>query len=100
MRKVKEGETTNDLFAFLTTDPNDVVGAVHPKAMPVILRDEGVANPPTARSSRRAVDRERLRGLRAACRVLLPALLHPIIVPAAAEAVVATTHLPFLFEIF
>ena len=37
VRKVKEGETTNDLFAFLTTEPNDVVGAYHPKAMPVIL---------------------------------------------------------------
>ena len=36
-RKVKEGETTNDLFAFLTTDANQVVGAIHPKAMPVIL---------------------------------------------------------------
>jgi putative SOS response-associated peptidase YedK len=34
---VKEGETTNDLFAFLTTDPNREVGAIHPKAMPVIL---------------------------------------------------------------
>ena len=40
MRKVKEGETTNDLFAFLTTEPNDVVGAYHPKAMPVILTTE------------------------------------------------------------
>ena len=40
VRKVKEGETTNDLFAFLTTEPNDGVGAVHPKAMPVILRDQ------------------------------------------------------------
>jgi putative SOS response-associated peptidase YedK len=37
VRKVKEGETTNDLFAFLTTDPNQEVGATHPKAMPVIL---------------------------------------------------------------
>jgi putative SOS response-associated peptidase YedK len=37
VRKVKEGETTNDLFGFLTTDPNDEVGAIHPKAMPVIL---------------------------------------------------------------
>ena len=37
VRKVKEGETTNDLFAFLTTDPNAEVGAIHPKAMPVIL---------------------------------------------------------------
>ena len=30
-----EGEHT--LFGFLTTEANDVVGAVHPKAMPVIL---------------------------------------------------------------
>ena len=37
VRKVKEGETTNDLFAFLTTEPNREVGAVHPKAMPAIL---------------------------------------------------------------
>ena len=40
VRKVKEGETTNDLFAFLTTEPNDVVAPVHPKAMPVILTTE------------------------------------------------------------
>jgi len=37
VRKVKEGLVTTDLFAFLTTGPNDVVGAVHPKAMPAIL---------------------------------------------------------------
>lgn len=37
VRKLKEGETTNDLFAFLTTEPNREVGAIHPKAMPVIL---------------------------------------------------------------
>jgi putative SOS response-associated peptidase YedK len=37
VRKVKEGETTNDLFAFLTTEPNALVGTFHPKAMPVIL---------------------------------------------------------------
>ncbi len=37
VRKVKEGETTNDLFAFLTTEANGVVGAIHPKAMPAIL---------------------------------------------------------------
>jgi putative SOS response-associated peptidase YedK len=37
VRLVKEGETTNDLFAFLTTEPNKEVGAIHPKAMPVIL---------------------------------------------------------------
>ncbi len=39
VRKVKEGETTNDIFAFLTTEPNSEVGAIHPKAMPVILTD-------------------------------------------------------------
>ncbi len=39
VRKVKEGETTNDVFAFLTTEPNKVVGAIHPKAMPVILTE-------------------------------------------------------------
>ena len=37
VRKLKEGETTDDLFAFLTTDPNAEVRAIHPKAMPVIL---------------------------------------------------------------
>lgn len=37
VRKVKEGETTNNLFGFLTTEPNAEVGAIHPKAMPVIL---------------------------------------------------------------
>lgn len=33
VRKVKGGETTNDLYAFLTTEPNGEVGAIHPKAM-------------------------------------------------------------------
>jgi putative SOS response-associated peptidase YedK len=37
VRRVKEGETTNDLFGFLTTEPNKEVGVIHPKAMPVIL---------------------------------------------------------------
>ncbi|MDB5616122.1 MAG: hypothetical protein JWQ24_360, partial [Tardiphaga sp.] len=37
VRKVREGETTNDLYGFLTTEPNGVVGTIHPKAMPVIL---------------------------------------------------------------
>ena len=41
VRKVKEGETTNDLFAFLTTAPNREVGTIHPQAMPVILRSRG-----------------------------------------------------------
>ena len=40
VRKVKEGETTNDLFGFLTTAPNGVVAPIHPKAMPVILTTE------------------------------------------------------------
>lgn len=40
VRKVKDGETTDDLYAFLTTEPNAEVGAVHPKAMPVILTSE------------------------------------------------------------
>ncbi|MTH79426.1 SOS response-associated peptidase [Paracoccus aestuariivivens] len=39
VRKVKDGETTDDLFAFLTTSPNAMVGAIHPKAMPVILNE-------------------------------------------------------------
>jgi putative SOS response-associated peptidase YedK len=40
VRKVKDGETTDDLYAFRTTEPNAEVGAVHPKAMPVILTTE------------------------------------------------------------
>jgi putative SOS response-associated peptidase YedK len=37
VRKLKEAETTSDLFAFLTSAANAEVGAIHPKAMPVIL---------------------------------------------------------------
>jgi len=37
VRKKAEGEVTADLYAFLTTEPNAEVGAIHPKAMPVIL---------------------------------------------------------------
>ncbi|WP_342712554.1 SOS response-associated peptidase family protein [Bradyrhizobium sp. B124] len=37
VRKMKEGEVTTDIFAFLTCEPNAEVGRVHPKAMPVIL---------------------------------------------------------------
>ncbi|MEL6840661.1 MAG: SOS response-associated peptidase family protein [Pseudomonadota bacterium] len=37
VRKVKDGETTDDVFGFLTTAPNETVGRYHPKAMPVIL---------------------------------------------------------------
>ena len=38
-RKTKEGEVTADLYGFLTCEPNAEVGAVHPKAMPVILTE-------------------------------------------------------------
>lgn len=38
-RKVSAGETVDDLFAFLTCEPNAEVKAVHPKAMPVILTE-------------------------------------------------------------
>lgn len=37
VRKLKEGEVTVDLFGFLTSQPNKLVGTYHPKAMPVIL---------------------------------------------------------------
>jgi putative SOS response-associated peptidase YedK len=37
VRKAREGEVTCDLYAFLTCEPNAVVGPIHPKAMPVIL---------------------------------------------------------------
>jgi putative SOS response-associated peptidase YedK len=37
VRKVKEGEVTADIYAFLTTEPNAEVTPIHPKAMPVIL---------------------------------------------------------------
>jgi putative SOS response-associated peptidase YedK len=37
VRKVNEGETTNDMFAFLTTEPSSPVSQYHPKTMPVIL---------------------------------------------------------------
>lgn len=39
VRKVKDGETVDDLFGFLTCAPNAEVSAIHPKAMPVILTE-------------------------------------------------------------
>jgi len=39
VRKLKEGEISVDLFGFLTTEPNGVVGPIHQKAMPVILTE-------------------------------------------------------------
>jgi putative SOS response-associated peptidase YedK len=37
VRTIKEGLVTNDLFGFLTTEPNGIVAPIHEKAMPVIL---------------------------------------------------------------
>jgi putative SOS response-associated peptidase YedK len=45
VRKVQEGQTTNDIFAFLTTEPNAEVGAIHPKAMPSILTSPTKSRP-------------------------------------------------------
>ena len=39
-RRKDEGPLLHDVFAFFTTEPNDVVKAVHEKAMPVILTTE------------------------------------------------------------
>ena len=39
-RRKDEGPMDHEVFAFLTTKPNREVGAIHPKAMPVILRTE------------------------------------------------------------
>ena len=40
VRKLKDGPTTDTLYAFLTTEPNGVVAPHHPKAMPVILTEQ------------------------------------------------------------
>ncbi len=40
VRRLADGETSDDLYAFLTSAPNAEVGTVHPKAMPVILTSE------------------------------------------------------------
>ena len=37
VRTLKTGEESIEVFGFLTTTANNVVAAVHPKAMPVIL---------------------------------------------------------------
>jgi putative SOS response-associated peptidase YedK len=37
VRKVKEGETTDDIFALLTSEPNAIVAPIHAEAMPVTL---------------------------------------------------------------
>ena len=40
VRRKDEGAMEHVTFAFFTTEPSDVVGAVHPKAMPVILNSD------------------------------------------------------------
>lgn len=40
VRKIKDGLTFDDLYGFLTTDPNDVVSPIHRDAMPVLLLTE------------------------------------------------------------
>lgn len=40
VRKIKDGLTTDDLYGFLTTDPNEVVAPIHKDAMPVLLLTE------------------------------------------------------------
>jgi putative SOS response-associated peptidase YedK len=40
VRTIKEGMVTIDVYGFLTTDPNELVRPIHPKAMPVILTTE------------------------------------------------------------
>jgi putative SOS response-associated peptidase YedK len=40
VRKVKDGVTADDLYGFLTTDPNGLVKPIHEKAMPVLLLTE------------------------------------------------------------
>ena len=37
VRRVRDGETEDDLFAFLTTTPSAEIAAIHEKAMPVVL---------------------------------------------------------------
>jgi putative SOS response-associated peptidase YedK len=38
-RKAKEGPADHDIFAFLTTEANEIVRPIHEKAMPVILTE-------------------------------------------------------------
>lgn len=44
VRKVKDGLTCDDLFAFLTTDPNAIVKPIHQDAMPVLLLSQDDAD--------------------------------------------------------
>ncbi len=59
-RKLNEGETTNNPFAFLTTELNMNVAPIRPKAMPVILRGQDqIGRWPTA-PPEEALDMQRL----------------------------------------
>ena len=59
VRKVKEGETTNDLFAFLTTEPNALIAPIHPKAMPVILTTQAEVDAWMTAPAREALELQR-----------------------------------------
>lgn len=37
VRTKMEGEVTVDAYGFLTSEPNDVVAPIHPKAMPTLI---------------------------------------------------------------
>jgi hypothetical protein len=91
VRRVKEGETTNDLFGFLTTEPNIDFGVIHLKTMP-----ETLTNPeeidllthftslPAARRRMRAVP---MRGTRAdLCRGFLTCFGSSILIRCGATA--------------
>jgi putative SOS response-associated peptidase YedK len=41
VRKIKDGLTADDLYGFLTTDPNNIVRPIREKAMPVLLMTLG-----------------------------------------------------------
>jgi putative SOS response-associated peptidase YedK len=43
--KAEPAEGEHKLFGFLTTDANKTVGAIHPKAMPIILTTEEEMDP-------------------------------------------------------
>jgi putative SOS response-associated peptidase YedK len=44
MRRKDEGSIEHVVLGFFTTEPNDVVGAIHPKALPVILTGDEQAS--------------------------------------------------------
>ena len=66
-----DGETTNDLFAFLTTEPNAEVGIIQLKAMPLILTMPSEVKI-TPKLQRPRPDAGRLKSLRRASRKMGP----------------------------